>query len=207
MKRTGPIERRSPLSRTKPLQSKGRASAQAPRSATPGWLDRLPPGQNRSEGLQELPAEGVEIQCEGCGKGFKVKAKQLSIRKFCSFECRVAVGKVKAQGRRRAKPAWSVRVKGETSCRIPGCPRRDLALHHVIPRAIGTRESKTNLLNGMTLCASHHTRWHAGTYVITRNHFTSSEWEYLTSVKLTGRDIIGWLDKHYPEHAFSPQFA
>lgn len=92
---------------------------------------------------------------------------------------------------------WNPPAKGETSCRACGSSAH-LQLHHVVPRSICGAGARRNLLNGIVLCASCHIRWHRGTLVITRDLFTADEWAYLSSIELTGREITGWLDKHYP---------
>lgn len=92
---------------------------------------------------------------------------------------------------------WNPAAKGEECCRLCGDPNW-LNLHHVVPRAICPPEARRDLRNGIVLCASCHNRYHKGSLVLTRDLFTAEEWAYISSLSLTGRDITGWLDKHYP---------
>lgn len=93
--------------------------------------------------------------------------------------------------------SWGPKAKGESCCRT--CGSRDhLQLHHAVPRSVCPPEAKTDMRNGITLCASCHVRWHRGSLTITRNVFSVDEWDYVSNMTLTGRDIGGWLDKHYP---------
>lgn len=99
-------------------------------------------------------------------------------------------------GNRRAYKTFTVVEKGETCCRVCGSTDR-LAAHHAVPRSIGTEESRYDLRNCLPLCFSCHRLWHAG-YPISRSVFTAEEWEYIANLPLIGREVLGYLDKHYP---------
>lgn len=92
---------------------------------------------------------------------------------------------------------FSLTLKGEGCCRNCGA-QDNMGLHHVIPRRVGTKESRTDIRNGLPLCGSCHMSWHAGVQLISRSIFTEEEWAYISMVQLTGREITGWLDKNYP---------
>jgi hypothetical protein len=92
---------------------------------------------------------------------------------------------------------WNPKARRETCCRVCGSAG-PLDLHHAVPRSICPPAAKRDLRNGITLCDHCHTRWHRGTLVITRDLFSTEEWSYISTLELTGREITGWLDKHYP---------
>lgn len=105
--------------------------------------------------------------------------------------------KVGVQDRELAR-VFNLRAKGgERLCRVCLSPE-NVQLHHVIPRDLGTKESRLDLRNGLQLCASHHQQWHRGVRCVPRSVFTEEEWSYLISVQLTGRQTIAWLEDHYP---------
>ncbi len=186
--------KRSPLKRTTPLADYSRAKG------------------SRS---------GKTISCarEGCEVQFYVQPASLDRRKTCSRECAAVVkaanegfkartgkqnpnfrhGGTLGQQDRELGRHFNLRLKGETCCRNCGSAE-NVQLHHVIPRSIGTSATRLALLNGLPLCASCHMTWHRGKNNIPRSVFTAEEWEYLTSVQLTGRQTAAWLDKRYPLH-------
>jgi hypothetical protein len=92
---------------------------------------------------------------------------------------------------------WNPAGKGEDCCRVCGDPHW-LNLHHIVPRSMCPPPAKRDLRNGIVLCASCHQKWHRGALVIARDLFTAVEWTYVSSLRLTGREISAWLDKHYP---------
>lgn len=92
---------------------------------------------------------------------------------------------------------WNPAAKGETCCRVCG-DTGALDLHHAVPRSICPPAAKRDLRNGIVLCDSCHTKWHRVTLIVEREFFTADEWAYISTLELTGRDIAGWLDKHYP---------
>lgn len=99
---------------------------------------------------------------------------------------------------------WSISMK-PGPCRSCGGP--GIALHHAIPRSKAPqREVKKDLRNGIPLCGSCHQRWHVG-YPIRREVFTKEEWDFISSVELTGERIEAWLDKHYPSAASIAELA
>jgi hypothetical protein len=95
------------------------------------------------------------------------------------------------------RTAWSAVAKDEDKCRSCGS-RWALHLHHAVPRVICPPAAKRDMRNGIVLCAVCHEKWHRGEIVLTRDIFTGAEWAYISTLELTGRDITGWLDKHYP---------
>lgn len=112
-------------------------------------------------------------------------------------------GRRTGQHERDLLNVFNLKAKGEECCR--NCGSGDnLQLHHAIPRSVGTKESRLNLLNGIPLCASCHQSWHRGWLVICRSVFKEDEWEYLSSVQMTGRVTEAWLDKHYPVKPYIP---
>lgn len=153
------------------------------------------------------------FRCEKCGKAIWVQPSLLSRRRFCSYECRWQTeGEIeKARDRRGSKNpnfkhglkagqqirGWGVLFKGEDCCRVCGSTD-NLHLHHVIPRGLGTEESRRDLRNGITLCGSCHTLWHRHSLIITRDLFTEDEWDYISSVRMTGRETDAWLEDRYP---------
>ncbi len=106
-------------------------------------------------------------------------------------------GKREGSQDRRVAREFNLLLKGEFSCRVCGSDRM-LALHHIIPRSIGTKESKRDLRNGMPLCASCHMGWHRRGLVISWSLLRPDEQAYVASVDLTGRSTEGWLAKNYP---------
>jgi len=99
--------------------------------------------------------------------------------------------------KRGALRNWNPTRKGEDRCRA--CGSRDyLSLHHIIPRSICPPEARTDLRNGVTLCSACHELWHAGV-PMSRSLLAVEEWEYVSSLELTGREVAYYLDKHYPE--------
>lgn len=163
---------------------------------------------------------------EGCDREFYVYPGRIGTRRFCSRACACrsrppqseAAKEAKRQkmlgrtgeknpnyrhGRRVGKHSrevarlFNLKKKGETRCRNCGS-REHVQPHHAIPRSIGTKESKLDLRNCLPLCSRCHARWHRRTLTIYRDVFTSEEWAYLVSVKLTGRETEAWLDAHYP---------
>lgn len=92
---------------------------------------------------------------------------------------------------------WSIREKGESNCRVCGGGAEDL--HHAVPRSICPPDAKLDLRNGLPLCKPCHQKWHRKSLVLGPDVFTTQEWEYVSSLKLTGRDITGWLEKNYPK--------
>lgn len=93
---------------------------------------------------------------------------------------------------------WNPPAKGETCCRVCGSTGK-LNLHHAVPRSICPLAAKRDLRNGLPLCIRCHRQWHVGKLVISRRVFTAEEWGYISALELTGRDITGWLEKHYPD--------
>ena len=93
---------------------------------------------------------------------------------------------------------WSVLEKGDFQCRNCGVSDRALHLHHVVPRSVCPPEAKRDLRNGIPLCNSCHAKWHMKSLVIKRSAFTEEEWGYISMMRLTSREITGWLNEHYP---------
>lgn len=151
-------------------------------------------------------------KCAYCKTEFVAK---LSTIKFCSIACRKAGGGYKELGRKLSLerggdgnpsyqhgrrvgviiPGWKLSRKGEYACR--NCGKKAVELHHAIPRS-KCRSIKADLRNGIPLCMECHRGWHGKKVVITRSVFTEEEWEFLTSVVLTGESTSAWLDRHYP---------
>lgn len=190
-----PLTRRTPLKARAPLKTK-------PLKAKP---------YDRRRGARS--GEVVECARVGCQRTFYAKPSDVGKRKYCSRACSVPDLAERSRetrlGRRNpnykngrragldVSRAFNLRLKGEDRCR--NCRSRDrLALHHAIPRGLGTPESKINLLNGLPLCGSCHAGWHAGWLVVTRDVFRADEWAYLLSVEMTGRVTAAWLDDRYP---------
>lgn len=92
---------------------------------------------------------------------------------------------------------FNLKRKGESACRVCGTTE-NVHMHHAIPKPKGTRESRLNILNGIPLCGSHHSKWHRGVRCVRREHFTDDEWSYLLSVPMLGRVTRSWLEDHYP---------
>lgn len=158
------------------------------------------------------PRRGETLTCarEGCEATFYAKPTQIGRRRFCSPECSRLVQKVERRGKgnpnyrhgrrvgeRELSKVWNLALKGEDACRWCSS-KKDVQLHHAIPRSVGTRESRVNLLNGLPLCAACHQGWHRRWLVITRDVFKPEEWAYLCSVRLTGRETLAWLEDRYP---------
>lgn len=91
---------------------------------------------------------------------------------------------------------WGISKK-PGPCRSCGGPGEHL--HHAVPRS-KAQQAKRDLRNGIQLCASCHQRWHMGA-VIRREVFTQEEWDYISSIELTGERIEEWLDRRYPSAA------
>ena len=158
----------------------------------------------------------LQRSCKTCGK--TIELRECDLRRpgrgqFCSPSCwYVALGERQSRQRRgsgnpsfrtgryvdpqRARRGWGLKEKGEATCRVCGSSEW-VQLHHAIPRS-KCRAARDDLRNGLPLCASCHQRWHKHSLAIHRDVFTSEEWSYLSSVKLTGEMIGPWLDKHYP---------
>lgn len=145
--------------------------------------------------------------CEVCEADFIVKANRVSAR-VCSNKCKGELQRTERLSSRN--PAykhgrsegwnirgWNLAAKGESICRSCGAPA--VHLHHAIPRG-KAKAARTDLRNGLPLCASCHTRWHAG-HPIRREVFTKEEWDFLSSVELTGEEVEEWLNTHYPSAA------
>lgn len=99
---------------------------------------------------------------------------------------------------RADRARWSIALKREERCRNCGAGGVFLHLHHAIPRSM-CRATKYDLRNGLPLCGSCHPKWHCRTTTIYRDVFTEEEWEFLSSVQLTGQEIGPWLDERYPD--------
>lgn len=97
---------------------------------------------------------------------------------------------------------WGIHLKPEDRCRNCGARGR-LDLHHAIPRSICGKEAKYDLRNGLPLCDACHFGWHHKKLVIYRDVFTQDEWEYLSALRLTGRETISWLDMRYPRRGLA----
>lgn len=106
-------------------------------------------------------------------------------------------------GRYIGADKWGVTQKGEDRCRACGARGGGdtlfgrLHLHHAIPRSM-CRATKTDLRNGIPLCSACHRGWHDRRVTIFRDVFTVAEWEFLSSVQLTGQLVGPWLDANYP---------
>lgn len=92
--------------------------------------------------------------------------------------------------------AFTLAKKGESFCRNCGSWVR-LHLHHIIPRS-KFPAGRDELLNGMCLCEVCHMGWHLKIITLFRDLIRPDEWDFLTSVTLTGESVIDWLDRHYP---------
>jgi hypothetical protein len=144
------------------------------------------------------------VTCVSCGAEFERTVGDVARgrAKYCSVECfRAAVkpdggnelhAKTKTQDLRKV---FSLALKGEKRCRNCRWPAHHL--HHAIPRSM-SRSARTELLNGLPLCATCHQGWHFRNVVIYRDVFRPEEWAYLLSVEDTGRNIESWLDRRYP---------
>jgi hypothetical protein len=165
---------------------------------------------------------GREIACAECGKVFYAKAADIRRgAKYCSRSClhsrdRRAPEKLRAMSeqfsverRGKGNPAWkgrdtagsiyrvfNIKLKGEACCRNCGSTRH-LHLHHIVPRSM-CRAARRDLRNGLPLCASCHSHWHARSITIYRDAFRDNEWAYVSSLQLLGQDIATWLDERYP---------
>lgn len=148
--------------------------------------------------------------CVVCGGLYHVRGARVLTAKTCSRACRAVYMREKTRGSRRdvdnpnyrhgnavGRKNWGVAAKGETWCRACGAGG-NLHLHHAIPRS-KYRAGREELRNGIALCASCHSRWHHRTLTIYRDVFSPEEWDWLTSVSLTGERIEDWLDRNYPE--------
>ena len=141
---------------------------------------------------------GAVLTCKHCGAElYVVPSRMRSTIKpaYCSLQC---VGKARKDPDTYAaqRRVFNLAAKGEHECRVCGS-REHVHAHHAIPTAIGTPESRLDLRNLLPLCWHCHRYWHAGR-PISRDVFTADEWVYLRSVELQGRDVAGYLDKHYP---------
>lgn len=150
-----------------------------------------------------------DVDCRVCGKTFRAKGRRAPMAKVCSTKCHGEYLRLKMRGTRRAdsnpnyrhgkdigRKNWNVAAKGDTHCRVCGATDR-LHLHHTIPRS-KYRAGREELRNGIALCPTCHAKWHNNSLTIYRDVFTQDEWQWLTSVQLTGERIEAWLDKHYP---------
>ena len=93
---------------------------------------------------------------------------------------------------------FSLALKGEKKCRA--CGRAAHLLHHAVPRSM-SRIGRTDLLNGLPLCATCHQGWHFRNIAIYRDAFTPDEWAFICSLPDTGRVMATWLDERYPLRA------
>jgi HNH endonuclease len=91
---------------------------------------------------------------------------------------------------------FNTRLKGESCCRNCGASGL-LHLHHIVPRSM-CKAARRDLRNGLPLCVACHNRWHARTGTIYRDILTPAEWDYVSSLELTGQNIAAWLDARYP---------
>ncbi len=167
-----------------------------------------------------------EKKCKGCTVLFNAPVGELSRGrgKYCSHRCylsnttspvknnpsvwrKISQAKRKPGSKKKYKLGYrrgeyamrrkfNLRTKGEDCCRVCGSNYR-LHLHHTIPRSM-YRAGKTDLNNGLPLCIHCHMGWHGRTQIICRDVFTTEEWHYLTSVELTGQNIMPWLSERYP---------
>lgn len=170
--------------------------------------------------------KSVERDCLSCGKTFRAKPSDVSRGggKFCSRDCwRAAPPKRSPEKVARLREdmqqsrtgdknpnfrhgrrggchirGWSIAAKGDSICRV--CGGQAIDLHHAVPRSMCPPVAKRDLRNGLPLCKACHARWHRGT-PIDRCVFTREEWVYISTLKLTGREVDGWLDKRYPAMA------
>lgn len=155
---------------------------------------------------------GPTLTCP-CGQDFYVIPARAGTAKYCSKACMYRFLSETMRGSRQGKAnpnfkhgkkagwqlrGWSLAEKGETCCRHCGQTEGNIALHHAVPRSICPPDAKRDLRNGIALCQPCHAKWHRGSLVLTRDIFTDAEWDYISSLKITGRDTSGWLDKHYP---------
>lgn len=92
---------------------------------------------------------------------------------------------------------WAISMKREPTCRNCGEVGL-LSLHHAVPRSL-CRAGKYDLRNGVPLCARCHLGWHNRLVTLYRDIFTAEEWEFISSLRLSGQRIEAWLDDRYPE--------
>jgi hypothetical protein len=177
----------------------------------------------KCSGLSSSPLRGHKIVCAECGCLFYAKPSQIARgRKYCSRACLFAKDRrppaaLKAMAERFSvercgpgNPAWkgrdtegsiyrvfNVRLKGEHCCRNCGSGGM-LHLHHIVPRSM-CKSARRDLRNGVPLCPSCHSRWHACSITIYRDIFTAEEWAYVSSLRLLGQNIETWLDRRYPK--------
>lgn len=164
------------------------------------------------------------MPCQNCGREFYTTPHRISKynRLYCSHPCwrakysepedvrkrkaekfRKRIGKKNPNFRHGKRVeghirGFTVKDKGETRCRHCGATEKRLDLHHSVPRRVCPPEAKRDLRNGIVLCTTCHMRWHRRTITIYRDIFHPDEWDYISTLELTGRDITGWLDENYP---------
>lgn len=162
----------------------------------------------------------VEATCVACGDIFEHYPSE-GKRKYCSRTCikghykhteewrkqmsernkdrngrknpNFKGGRQAGYATREMRREFNLAKKGERECRVCGS-HDNMNAHHAVPRSISPA-GRADLRNCLPLCGVCHSSWHRqGKVVIHRDHFTETEWNFITT-------LIGspWLDKRYPD--------
>ena len=116
----------------------------------------------------------------------------LNVRKHYGIAGRPKGQQSKPVRERAKRPAWGVKLKGETICR--NCGGRASHLHHIVPRSV-SRRGRADLANGLPLCVGCHRGWHSRTVTLYHTLFTDEE--FAAALKYaTG---AYWIEKNYPD--------
>lgn len=94
---------------------------------------------------------------------------------------------------KRVNLEWRAHAKNEESCRNCGDTKRQMHLHHIVPKGVNPEGKQDIEGNGLPLCTRCHYGWHHRVIEIPHDIFTDKE--FLAVLKLAG---TAWIDRHYP---------